>query len=969
MDRLRSIPNLMDLVKNPFLLTLALEALPSVIQGKGDLSKVRVPRVELYDNFVEHWLGVNKRRLQDQKLSREDQRAFDDLLTDGFELRGITFQRDLATAIFKKQDGKPVVDYIPNRDKASWKAFFFSFDPEASFLRGASLLSRAGTQYHFVHPSVLEYFYSCTICEPVESDPQESLDSTATLKSIADHPLSQMNLVVEPSIVQFLAERVQLFSAFKHHLHAIIELSKADDQASQAAANAITILVRAGVRFNGANLRSIRVSGADLSGGQFDSAQLQDADLTGVNLTRSWIRQADLSNASMEGVQFEELPYLKEDVGVNCCVFSPDGHTLTVGLDNGDINIYDTATWARVRTLRGHQGVVSSLAYSPSDHQLLSGSYDNTVRLWNCETGVSEFVMEEHFREVMAVAFSPSGKQFASASWDNSVKLWNAQTATVDYDLDGAFPEYTSASSVTFSPNGEKVAAGSYNGEIRSFDTQTGLPELILEVGIQIGCVAYSPDGHRIVSWMAGSGLRLWDADSGLQLWDATTGDSGLKWTPGSDDIFSVAFSPDGQLIATSGGDNVLRLWDAQATTLVCAFAGHSRPIEGLAFSPNGSQVASCSRDRTVRLWEMNSTRSSLDSYDPSDGITCLAYSPDGRSLSTGSRGAMRLYDAATGELGPILSRELCRVHYIGYSPVGLHIAALEGLSYIYTTRIWNVEADTLEFELHGNEGYLHVIAFSPCGNWICTSKYDDKNTARLWNARSRTLARVFTGHTSFVTSLAFSPTGLQLVSGSNDGAIRIWEVETGECRVFECGGLSSTVRPVMYSPDGLQILASFRDANNIQIWDEQTEELQHTLEHDQSVICMSYSSCGQWIATGCGSSVWLWTLTSSDIQPEWRCAAVIRDFFEDVNVIAWKPEALEFATGCKDGSVRVWRMHNEVGGLSVRLVWGSGSTALVVSDAIISNTIGLSPINQKLLTQRGAIDGSSSTDSNQHAE
>ncbi|KAF9085657.1 hypothetical protein BGX23_009486 [Mortierella sp. AD031] len=348
MDRLRTIPNLMDLVKNPFLLTLALEALPSVVQGKGDLSRIRVTRVELYDTFVVHWLGVNKRRLQDQKLDGANRIALEILLTDGFERNGVLYQKELATAIFQEQEGRPVVDYSHMRDRQTWKAWYFGLDPERSLLRDSSLLSRAGTQYRFVHRSVLEYFYSCTICEPAEFSPQAHFDPTVTLQPIVDHPLSQRNLVVEPSIVQFLAERVQLFSAFKQHLHAIIELSKADDQASQAAANAITILVRAGVRFNGANLRSIRVPGADLSGGQFDSAQLQDADLTGVNLTRSWIRLADLSNASMEGVRFGELPYLEEDDEVNCCVYSPDGHTLADGLSNGDINIYDTATWARV---------------------------------------------------------------------------------------------------------------------------------------------------------------------------------------------------------------------------------------------------------------------------------------------------------------------------------------------------------------------------------------------------------------------------------------------------------------------------------------------------------------------------------------------------------------------------------------------------------------------------------------------
>ncbi|KAG0051177.1 Transducin (beta)-like 1 X-linked receptor 1, partial [Linnemannia elongata] len=317
MDKLEAIPNLMELARNPFLLTLSLEALPAVVQGKADISRHRVTRAELYDTFVRHWMAVNKRRLEGQRLDKESQVAFEELLEAGFEESGVKFQQDLATAIFIHQDGRPVVDYINKRDKFSWKATFFSTACETSLLRDASLLSRAGTQYRFVHRSILEYFFACTIFGPIkelgEFDPPVDSKTPAISPTVSAHKLSQRNLVAEPSIIQFLAERVLLDSGFKDELLAIIELSKTEEQASRAASNAITILVKAGMRFNGADLRGIRVPGADMSGGQFDLAQLQEADLRGVNFTKSWIRLVDFTKAQMEGVQFGEMPYLKEN--------------------------------------------------------------------------------------------------------------------------------------------------------------------------------------------------------------------------------------------------------------------------------------------------------------------------------------------------------------------------------------------------------------------------------------------------------------------------------------------------------------------------------------------------------------------------------------------------------------------------------------------------------------------------------
>ncbi|KAK3834395.1 MAG: hypothetical protein JOS17DRAFT_773280 [Linnemannia elongata] len=132
MDKLMTIPNLMDLVKNPFLLSLALEALPGVIEGNQDLSTIRITRAQLYDTFVQHWSNVNKRRLQSRTLSMAARIVFDGLLDMGFVSRSIDYSTRLALAIFEQQDGNPIVQYV--HDKNSWKAQFFGQDTEVRFL-------------------------------------------------------------------------------------------------------------------------------------------------------------------------------------------------------------------------------------------------------------------------------------------------------------------------------------------------------------------------------------------------------------------------------------------------------------------------------------------------------------------------------------------------------------------------------------------------------------------------------------------------------------------------------------------------------------------------------------------------------------------------------------------------------------------------------------------------------------------
>ncbi|KAF9144463.1 hypothetical protein BGX30_012670 [Mortierella sp. GBA39] len=941
MDRLTTIPGLIGLVKNPFLLSLALGALPAVVEGKDDLSRVRVNRVQLYDSFVQHWLRANKRRLRNQnlKLSRDEQRMIDELLDDGFEESGVKFQADLAAAIFQEQEGKPVVEYNHRRDKSSWKRAFFNTDLDTCILRDASLLVRSGNMYRFVHRSILEYFCSCTVCPPPAIDnefaPQGSTEPTSAQPFIVDHPLSRRSLVTEQSIVQFLAERAQANPEFKRQLYALLKQSKTDERASQAAANAITILVRAGVRFNGADLRGIRIPGADLSGGQFDSAQLQEADLTGAILIKCWIRQVDFTNARLDGVQFGELPHLEEDHWVHTCAYSPDGNTFAVGLNNGDICIYNTATWTRTRKLQGHERGVFSLAFSPSGHQLLSGSYGTTVQVWNIETGLSDFVFQgqAHTTWTRIVAFSPCGNQIASAIGHNSVRLWDARTGAVVFDLTTG-----PVSGVSYSPDGERMATGGKDGSIRIFDTQTGL--LIVQLDSRctgIRCITYSPDGQRIIT---GHGTGE------LQLWSMSTNEPGPRWTGHTDGTTVVDFSPNGKWIASSSFDCTVKLWDTQTQTLVSMFTGHSEAVYSVVFSPDGLQVASGSWDRTVRLWEVTASGTGLDSRGSFESASCVAFSPDGRHLVSGNKdGYVRQYNTDTGEQDVILSCGPQSANCVAYSPDGLYIATNRDID----LTLWEASTGLLVLVFCGHEDIINTVAFSPCGYWIATGSND--MTVVLWDMESGELSRVFIGHSHGVNSVSFSPAGRHLVSGSQE-AVRVWDLSMGESRALVTDGQYKDVM-VAYSPTGSQIATN---ATSIHLWlqDEKTGAIKHILEHGSVVNRFAFSSCGQWIATCYDNWVWLWNCDSDSegVSQEWTSKALIRGLVRTAVCVAWRPGTLDLVTGSVDGSICVWRLTEPELGV-VQLLWGLGPVALVTTNAAFEGAVGLSAVNLMLLRQR----------------
>ncbi|KAF9295998.1 hypothetical protein BGZ88_000947 [Linnemannia elongata] len=969
---LEKMSSLMELVRNPFLLTLALDSMPRLIGDEKDLSKIKVNRLILYDKVVEVWIDMAADRLVTGGLSNIEREAFNLLCRGGFKPNVMDHLKRLAKAIFQEQNGNPCVKYSERIDKRTWKGSFFGMDPEATVLRLSSPLVRSGDQNSFIHLSVLDYFFARLVFDPEES--------TVDHASLATHPFAHGTIASYPSILQFLAERVQQDpqGVFKKHLLDILEKSKTDDKESQAAANAITILVKAGQRFNGVDLKDVRIPGADLTGGQFDSAQLQGADLTGATLTRAWIHQADFSNAHMAGVRFGELPYLKSSHFINSCSYSPDGRTFTIGLNNGDLELYDSSTWVKTRTFRGHTGSVLKFAYSLSNLHLVSGGRDGTVRLWDVHSDQPRLTLDDYSEPVATVAFSPSGHQFASAGGRT---IWIRETKTGAHLF--SLNEHTlSVTSVAFSPSGLQLASSSNDGTIRLWNLEdSDKPALVF--GRDLGpvyCVAFSPDadGRHIVSGYLSHNVHLWDTATGEHLRTLSGHTAGVN---------SVTFSQDGQWIATSGADMSVRLWSAKSGIQLSVFEGHEGVVPSVAFSPIRQQIASCSDDRTVRLWDMSiagssssSTAAVADGLSPgqSRSVSCVAYSPDGQSIaSAGSDKTVWEWNVSTGESPrPILADYSTTIGCLSYSPDGKRIATAGYDPAVRLNDATQRGDGSGSLELWGHFGVVSGVAFSPCGQWIASSSFD--TTVRLWDTRTGASGNILTGHTGGgATCVAYSPSGDRVAAGGEDGSIRIWDPtgSSGEA-VLELIGHEGSVSAVAYSPVGQHKIASCGVDKTVRLWDALTGRLQTTLRgHAGSLNCLSYSSCGGWLAIGAMNGVvYLWRQqqqqqpaesTSTSTSSSWSSTPlVIRVFHGVVASIAWNPQGrpdhnLEFVTGCEDHSVRVWRVEDKEGGngASVRMIWGSSSGRLVARDANIKGAIGLAQVDKNLLLQRGAIE------------
>ncbi|KAG9063950.1 hypothetical protein KI688_004064 [Linnemannia hyalina] len=957
MYKLTAIPNIMDLVKNPFLLTLALKALPGLVALNKALTSIRITRVRLYDMFVDQWLETNRLRIQPNKLSQKDLEAYTSLMDDDFIGCGISYLLRLAAAIFKKQGANPVVQYVHLQDKDSWKADFFGNDPEAKLLREASPLTRTGSLFRFVHRSVLEYLLSRVIYNPIETvgedmDPECENASPSALSSDGNGPLFQKNLLAEPSIIQFLCDRVKSTPDFEPQLRAVIDLSKTDETATIAAANAITILVRSGVAFHGADLRGVKIPCADLSGGQFDYAQFQGADLTDVNLSRSWLREADLSGAKMDGVQFGELPYLEVESFVRACAYSSDGRTLAVGVGilRMGVIIYNTSSWMETYSFAGPDEV-ETLGLSPDGTRVVFGGEDGLVRLWDCASGQEMFVMEGHNNFVYSVAFSPCGKQIASSSNDETVRVWDSRTGESLFVLEGHTDEVWS---VKYSPSGERLISSSWDGTIRFWNSETGEVGIVLDFSMEeVLSLAFSTDGRWIASGHAGGDL---------QLWHAASGEPGPVLHGHTRSVTGIAFSPDSRWIASSSLDETVRLWDTSTGTPINTLSSHMTAVNDVVFSPNGLQIASGGDDNRVRLWDVDSIlMSSVEQQDQPGAVRRTMYSPNGQAILTLSNGkTVKQWTSLTGTLvtPPIELPESLSVRSVSYSLDGIATAVVkQGM----TLRLWELQAGGPKAILEGYSGAKYVT-MSPFCRWIVS--VDSNNTVKLWDLASTQKMHVLIENDGVdeegIRYLAFSPTGHQLAVGTRGGTIWVFDAQSKSLIMSK--STHRGIAAMSFSPDGQQLAVGTGDCS-ICLWSVQSEDCAIELRgHTEWVECIAYSPCGEWIASGSADKtvrVWRRRRPPGDTET-WSCVSTVRSYFDPVLDIAWNPTVpMEFATGCRDGSVRVWRVSSDGEGVVVKLLWGTNLAVLNAEGLVLKGATGLSPMHRKLLVQRGAIDES----------
>ncbi|PSB57870.1 NB-ARC domain-containing protein [Chamaesiphon polymorphus] len=374
--------------------------------------------------------------------------------------------------------------------------------------------------------------------------------------------------------------------------------------------------------------------------------------------------------------------------------------------------------------------------------------------------------------------------------------------------------------------------------------------------------VAFSPDRQYLATGGMDGQIRIWKVSDGQQI---------LAWQAHGDWIRNVTFSPDGKLIASSSNDATVRIWDWERVECLHILRGHTDWVWSARFVVWKKLifVVSVSSDRTGKVWNLNIGKCVFTFYEPEEVIWSVAFSNNGYTLASSSAKSIKLWNIWTKRCVKIIAEDAERIRALAFSPDGQTLVGSNDRA----IKVWNVDSGDCVEEIEPAENSsIWSLMYSPDGQQLISAGTDK---FQIWDVNNWEPVTTVSELQGRIRSIAYSPDRSTIAIGSDEQLVRILDAKTGRC-LKTLAGVSNRIWAIALSSklaSGEVYLASGSDDARLRIWNAKTGELLQTKSgHTGRIRSLSFSPSGKLLASASHDrTIKIWDVASGTCLKTWR--------------------------------------------------------------------------------------------------